>query len=75
MIKIISLPGDLKKKLKQYKNSNIIVPLFPFLDLQRLIWMKNSYYLNFLKSKSVDFHYLWANASSTPSLWARAKQA
>jgi hypothetical protein len=37
MIKIISLSGDLKKKLKHYKNTNIIVSLFPFLDLQRLI--------------------------------------
>ncbi len=37
MIKIIYQSGDLKKKLKHYKNTNIIVSLLPFLDLQRLI--------------------------------------
>ncbi|MBB4624438.1 hypothetical protein GGQ57_004369 [Parabacteroides faecis] len=52
----------LKKKLKHYKNTNIIVSLLSRLDLQRLIWMISNFFLNFLNLKSIEFHYLWGNA-------------
>lgn len=57
------LQAHLKKKLKHYKNTNIIVSLLSQLDLQRLIWMISNYFLNFWNLKSIEFHYLWENAS------------
>ena len=53
----------LKKKLKHYKNTNIIVSLLSLLDLQRLIWMISYFCLNFLMLKSIEFHYLLGNVS------------
>lgn len=41
----------LKKKLKHYKNTNIIVSLLSLLDLQRLIWMISLLLFEFLDAE------------------------